>query len=111
MKYYLATFGCQMNISDSERIASVLESAGYKPTSKITEADLIVANMCSVRQSAVDRVYGLANNIEKLNLRKKGVKTVLAGCILGKDKKKLANGFDFVLDIRTLASIATHKHK
>lgn len=91
-----------MNISDSERIASVLESAGYARALEIERADLIVINMCSVRQSAVDRVYGLANKIEKESLRKNGAKAVLAGCILKKDKKKLAQKFDFILDIKYL---------
>ena len=61
-KYFIITYGCQMNRSDSERIASVLENIGYKKASKIDEADLIVTNMCSVRQSAVDRVYGKIQN-------------------------------------------------
>ena len=91
-----------MNISDSERIASVLESADYARTPEIEHADLIIVNMCSVRQSAVDRVYGLANKIEKEKLRKNGAKAVLAGCILKKDKKKLAQKFDFILDIKYL---------
>jgi len=63
MKYYIITYGCQMNKSDSERIATVLESRGYEPASKINEADLIVVNMCSVRQSAVDREYVLGEAI------------------------------------------------
>lgn len=91
-----------MNISDSERIVSVLESANYNLTPNIKDADLIVVNMCSVRQSAVDRVYGLANKIEKERLRKNGAKAILTGCVLGKDKRKLAGKFDFILDIKYL---------
>jgi len=85
-----------MNHSDSERISSSLEKQGYKPASKIDEAGLIVVNMCSIRQSAVDRVYGLAFNLKKL---KPGVKTILTGCILNKDKNKFLKNFNFVLDI------------
>jgi len=55
-----------MNKSDSERIASVLEKMGYKKASNENEADLIVINMCSVRQSAVDRVYGMAKKFIKI---------------------------------------------
>ena len=72
MKYHIITFGCQMNKADSEKIAAVLENKGYKTASKINEADLIVVNMCSVRQSAVDRVYGL---LPKL----KNKKSILTG--------------------------------
>ena len=65
-KYHTITFGCQMNKSDSERIAAILKETGYKKALEINRADLIVVNMCSVRQSAVDRVYGLAQKFKKL---------------------------------------------
>lgn len=87
-----------MNKSDSERIASVLESLNYKSAPQISGVDLIVVNMCSIRQSAVDRVYGLISKIRK----NKKVKTILTGCILKKDLEKLKQSFDFVLNIKTL---------
>lgn len=59
MKYFIYTFGCQMNIADSERIATVLKDLNYKKASKIRDADLIIVVACSVRQSAVDRIFGL----------------------------------------------------
>jgi len=90
MKYHIITFGCQMNKSDSERISAVLESLGYDKTSDIAKADLIVVNMCSVRQTAVDRVYGLVPKLK--------AKTILTGCILKPDRKKLAASFNFILD-------------
>ena len=99
MKYHIITFGCQMNKADSEKIAAVLENKGYKAASKINEADLIVVNMCSVRQSAVDRVYGV---LEKLKSQKLEVKTILTGCILKKDKKKFAKLFDEIIDVKDL---------
>ncbi|PIU15873.1 hypothetical protein COT20_01215 [bacterium (Candidatus Gribaldobacteria) CG08_land_8_20_14_0_20_39_15] len=55
-KYHILTYGCQMNKSDSERIAAVLEKANYKQSPALNKADLVVLNVCSVRQSAVDRV-------------------------------------------------------
>ncbi|MFA5009061.1 MAG: tRNA (N6-isopentenyl adenosine(37)-C2)-methylthiotransferase MiaB [Candidatus Paceibacterota bacterium] len=103
-KYWIITFGCQMNISDSERIAWVLEKIGYTKTVDINQADLIVFNMCSVRQTAVDRVYGQANRLRRLKRRNKGLKTILTGCILGADKKKMEQIFDFVLDKKELSS-------
>jgi len=102
MKYWIITFGCQMNKSDSERITAFLEKSGKKPASKVNEADLIVVNMCSVRQSAVDRVYGLEPKFKKLKSKNPKLKTILTGCILKKDKKKFTEKFDFVLDIRDL---------
>jgi len=83
MKYHIITYGCQLNKSDSEKIAPILEESGYQPTSKENMADLIVVNMCSVRQSAVNRAYS------KINKYYKAKKIILAGCILQADKKNL----------------------
>lgn len=73
-----------MNISDSERIATILESQGYEASDEKL-ADLIVVNACSVRQKAVDRIWG---GIKKWQATKK--KIVLTGCVLPADKKKFA---------------------
>ena len=101
-KYHIITYGCQMNKSDSERIATVLESRGYEPASEINEADLIVVNMCSVRQSAVDRVYGKIRDFAKLKVKNEKLKVVLTGCILKKDRPKFAKGFDQILRFKDL---------
>ncbi len=84
MKYHIITYGCQMNENDSERIAAQLEKKGYQPAKKIDQADLVVINVCSVRQSAMDRVY---SKVKKL----KNPKIILTGCLLEKDKKQLAS--------------------
>lgn len=109
-----------MNKSDSERIASVLESAGCKPASKIKEADLIVVNACSVRQTAIDRIHGMTPGFlalkksrrkaagmlgpKKLGAAKnKNLRLIITGCILKPDKKKFEEaGFDFILNIKDL---------
>ncbi len=110
-KYWITTFGCQMNRSDSERIAASLEKDGCKPASKMEEADLVVINMCSVRQPAVDRVFGFAQKFSRLRASfaeaaasaakaEQGFggqakpKIILTGCILKKDKIKLSKIFD-----------------
>ncbi|MCX6720989.1 MAG: MiaB/RimO family radical SAM methylthiotransferase [Candidatus Staskawiczbacteria bacterium] len=109
MEYYISVFGCQMNISDSERVASVLESAKCKETKNINETDLIVVVMCSVRQSAVDRVHGLVEKFKKLKKETlpagRQATTILTGCILKKDRKKFAKGFDYIVDIKEIAQI------
>lgn len=102
MKYHIITYGCQMNRSDSERIAGFLDGINFKTTSKPDEADLIVVNMCSVRQSAVDRVYGLLVRFEELKKKNRELKTALTGCIVKKDRKRFIKGFDLVLDIKDL---------
>jgi tRNA-2-methylthio-N6-dimethylallyladenosine synthase len=88
-RYFIKTYGCQMNKSDSERIAGWYESKGWKKAKKIEEADEIVINTCSVRQSAEDRVYGLINNLSKLKIencppaeRTGKLKIILTGCML-----------------------------
>lgn len=104
-KYHIIILGCQMNISDAERVAAVLESVKYKKTSKINEADLIVVVMCSIRQSAVDRVHGLVQKFRKLKTTNYKLQTILTGCVLKKDKKIFVEGFDRVIDIREIAKL------
>ena len=84
MKYYVITFGCEANKADSEKIEKRLRMSGHKKVPNKNDADLIVINACSVRQSAIDRIYGQINNI-------KNKKIILAGCVLESDKKKLRN--------------------
>jgi tRNA-2-methylthio-N6-dimethylallyladenosine synthase len=91
-----------MNKSDGERIAAVLEKIGFQKASNLNGADLILVNMCSVRQSAVDRVFGLFPKFEKLKTKNSQLKTILTGCILKEDRKKFAKGFDLILDIKNL---------
>ncbi|MDH4330843.1 MAG: tRNA (N6-isopentenyl adenosine(37)-C2)-methylthiotransferase MiaB [Candidatus Moranbacteria bacterium] len=76
--YYIKTFGCQMNHSDSERMASFLEKLHLEPTSKINEADLVIFNTCGVRQMAENRIYGQVRNLKR---NKSEVKIILTGCI------------------------------
>ncbi len=100
MKYHLITYGCQMNKADSERIAAGLEKRGYHPTASAKEADLIVVNMCSVRQSAVDRIFGMP-----MKLRGVKAKKVLTGCILKKDGKKFKELFDEIWDSQAFTKL------
>ncbi len=102
MKSHITTFGCQINQSDSERIERMLKQIGYKSVSDITEADLIIINMCSVRQAAVDRVYGRIRKIRKLKTKNPNLKTILTGCILTQDIRKLEKEFDYILTIKSL---------
>lgn len=81
-----------MNKSDSERIAAQLEKKGYQPAKEISQADLVVINVCSIRQSAVDRVYSKVKQL-------KNPKIILTGCILEEDKKQLASQVDEIWPI------------
>lgn len=94
-----------MNLSDSERISAILSKTG-KETSNISEANLVVVNMCSVRQSAVDRIHGLVEKFKKLREKNSKLKTILTGCILKKDKKSFEKKFDYVLNTSEALSFA-----
>ncbi|MBU1146461.1 tRNA (N6-isopentenyl adenosine(37)-C2)-methylthiotransferase MiaB [Patescibacteria group bacterium] len=109
-KYFVMAFGCQMNKSDSERVAAVLEKIGYKPAKNEKQADLVVLVACSVRQAAVDRLYGRARELSKIKKINPDFKTILTGCVLPQDKKKLIGKFDLVLDLKQLVDLEKFKN-
>ncbi len=78
--FYLKTFGCQLNVADSERIRRQFEKKGWRETKKREKAKLIIINSCLVRQSAENRVYGLINELRR---RQAKTKIILAGCLAG----------------------------
>lgn len=79
-KYFIRTFGCQMNISDSERIATILHKQGFAAAANLGDASLVIFNTCGVRQMAEDRVYGQIHNLKtKGNGRKPTI--ILTGCL------------------------------
>ena len=82
--YYIKTFGCQQNESDSERIAAMLESRGMVRVNNIYKADRVIINTCMVRQMAEHRVYGTVNNLV-INKLKNGLpeKIIVTGCMVG----------------------------
>jgi tRNA-2-methylthio-N6-dimethylallyladenosine synthase len=101
MKYFIKTFGCQMNYSDSERIATVLENLGFQEASLINEATLVIINTCGVRQMAEDRVYGLVHNLRFKN-KDLGFKIILTGCLADRKNvyRKLKDKVDLFVDIK-----------
>ena len=64
-RYYVWTVGCQMNISDSERLESALQSVGYVPASEPGKASFVVLNSCSVRASAEERILGKLGDLQR----------------------------------------------
>jgi tRNA-2-methylthio-N6-dimethylallyladenosine synthase len=98
VKYYLWVLGCAMNHSDAERITTALSSLGYEKTDDESEANLIITVACSVRQHAVDRIYGALKKWERMK-RKRSLLLGLSGCVLPEDKKKMSKVFDFIFNI------------
>lgn len=78
MKYYIVTYGCQMNVHESEKIAGILEKMGYSVADTREEADIIVFNTCAIREGAEDRVFGNVGNLKKQ--KKKNKNLIIAVC-------------------------------
>jgi len=87
-KYHLITFGCQQNVSDSERLAAYFEAQGYSPVFDDSEADLVVVNACAVRQTAVDRIYGRMKFWKSRKEQDPNFQVYVTGCVLPADRKK-----------------------
>ncbi len=106
-KYFIFTLGCQMNKSDSEHIISVLENLGYRSINNESRADLIIANLCSVRQSAIDRIWGKIKIWNSLKKKNPNLIIALTGCILEEDRKKFQKNptVDLIFDIKDLSKL------
>ena len=104
MKYYLLPFGCQMNLSDTERVRTVLQQMGYEPTDNEAEANILGIVACSVRQKGIDKVYG---RIEKWNAMKnrQNLITFVSGCILPADRVRFLKLFDLVFTMNELPQL------
>ncbi|MCY1160037.1 MAG: miaB, partial [Citricoccus sp.] len=87
--YQVRTFGCQMNVHDSERISGLLESAGYAPADEATEPDLVVFNTCAVRENADNRLYGNLGNLRSVKDNHPGMQIAVGGCLAQKDQKTI----------------------
>ncbi len=88
-RYYIWTIGCQMNISDSERLEAALQGVGYSPAAAIEDASFIVLNSCSVRASAEKRVIGKLGQLHQLKRTHPDTRIVLWGCMVGPQNESL----------------------
>ena len=84
-KLFIKSYGCQMNVYDSERIENLFETKGYEKTSTIDDADLIILNTCHIREKAAEKVYSDIGRINKIKHKKennnKDFNLVVAGCV------------------------------
>ena len=81
-KYFLRTYGCQMNVHDSEEIRYYLESLGYEKTDILEQADIVVLNTCAIRENAKDKVFGYLGRCKHLKQTKKDLIICLCGCLM-----------------------------
>ena len=80
-KYFIRTYGCQMNVHDSEEISALLENLGYDKVDDIEDADIVVLNTCAIRENAHDKVFGFLGICKHLKESKPDLKILLCGCM------------------------------
>jgi tRNA-2-methylthio-N6-dimethylallyladenosine synthase len=103
--FYIHTIGCQMNVSDSERIASSLAPLGYVPALSADEADLVVVNTCSVRAKAEQKAFSLLGQLAAVKARRPEMVVAVAGCVAQQEGGRLcerAPHVDIVLGTRAI---------
>ncbi|NWF79447.1 MAG: tRNA (N6-isopentenyl adenosine(37)-C2)-methylthiotransferase MiaB [Chloroflexi bacterium] len=88
-RYYVWTVGCQMNVSDSERLEAALQGVGYSPAARPEEASFIVLNSCSVRESAEERILGKLGELVRVKREQPDTRIVLWGCMVGPDHRSI----------------------
>ena len=84
--YELRTYGCQMNVHDSERLSGLLESSGYVRAGRDAVADVVVFNTCAVRENADNRLYGNLGHLASVKARHPGMQIAVGGCLAQKDR-------------------------
>jgi len=118
-KYHIITYGCQMNVHESEKIAGVLRRMGYVETEKKEEADIIVFNTCCIRENAENHAFGNIGALKKLKKEKPSLLIVVGGCMTQEAGKTevLAKKFPFIdvmfgtLNLEELESLIEQKRK
>ncbi|MFP4461422.1 MAG: tRNA (N6-isopentenyl adenosine(37)-C2)-methylthiotransferase MiaB [Thermotogota bacterium] len=113
MKFYFETYGCQMNVNDTEIMKGILQQKGHEITG-LDEADVVLVNTCAVRQKSEDKAYAFIGRLNKMK-REEGrkFKVGVCGCAADKEKKALLSrqGVDFVFGTRSITRIEEHAIK
>jgi tRNA-2-methylthio-N6-dimethylallyladenosine synthase len=87
--FQIRTFGCQMNVHDSERLAGLLEDAGYERATEGESADVVVFNTCAVRENADNKLYGTLGHLAPQKAAKPGMQIAVGGCLAQKDRSEI----------------------
>ena len=93
---YIETFGCQMNVNDSERIVTLLADCGYEPATTLSRADLILLNTCTVRGGAEEKVYKRLENLHALKRKRPSLVIGIGGCVAQYEGDSLLDRFPWV---------------
>lgn len=118
-KLFIETYGCQMNVADSEVVASIMQMDGYVMTEEIEEADAVFVNTCSVRDNAEQKIYGRLQYFQSLKRKKKSLIVGVLGCMAERVKEELINahhvdlvvGPDSYMDLPNLVGAVEHGEK
>src|ERR1700677_5009483 len=86
-RYFIRTFGCQMNEHDSERLAGLLVADGMEAAPSMTEADVVVLNTCCIRENADQKLYGTLGSLKTLVDAMPGLQIAVGGCLAQKDRE------------------------
>jgi tRNA-2-methylthio-N6-dimethylallyladenosine synthase len=89
-RFYIRTFGCQMNEHDTERIAGLLGERGMEPTDDVERADVVVLNTCCIRENADNKLYGHLGRLKSLKERRPDLQIAVGGCLAQKDRELVA---------------------
>jgi tRNA-2-methylthio-N6-dimethylallyladenosine synthase len=106
--YEVRTYGCQMNVHDSERLSGLLEAAGYVAASAEEPADVVVLNTCAVRENADNKLYGNLGHLAPVKARRPGMQIAVGGCLAQKDRSTIverAPWVDVVFGTHNLGSL------
>jgi tRNA-2-methylthio-N6-dimethylallyladenosine synthase len=95
-KLYIQTFGCQMNLHDSEKIVSLLGQSGYCNTDDIYEADLIIINTCSIREKADQKAYSQFGRLRRLRQERPNIVIGIGGCLAQQNGTSILRDYPFV---------------
>ncbi len=108
-RFYVRTYGCQMNEHDSERIAGLLAADGMEPTDDLDAADVVVLNTCCIRENADNKLYGHLGRLKTLKAEKPDLEIAVGGCLAQKDRELIvarAAHVDVVFGTHNLAHAA-----
>ncbi len=94
--YQVRTYGCQMNVHDSERLSGLLESAGYVAASGAEQADVVVFNTCAVRENADNKLYGNLSHLAPVKAANPGMQIAVGGCLAQKDRATITKRAPYV---------------
>lgn len=108
--YQVRTYGCQMNVHDSERLSGLLESAGYQRAAEGADADIVVFNTCAVRENADNKLYGNLSHLAPRKQSDPGMQIAVGGCLAQKDRDAVlrrAPWVDVVFGTHNIGSLPT----